>query len=45
MCTYFYVKYERPKVQCKVSYWPHKDLRILGIPYVEIMEKSGKRKI
>ncbi|XP_070496735.1 alkaline ceramidase-like [Chironomus tepperi] len=43
--TYFYVKYEQPKTPCKISYWPHKDLRILGIPYVEIGGKSGKRKI
>ncbi|KAL7015249.1 hypothetical protein ACKWTF_016362 [Chironomus riparius] len=45
VCSYLYVKFEQPKVVCKITYWPHKDLRILGIPYVEIVEKSGKRRI
>lgn len=40
--AYFYVQLERPKVSCKLAYWPQNTfISALGIPYVEFKQRKS----
>lgn len=43
LIAYFYVKMEDNKIPCRISYWPNRNLRVLGVPYVEVSDKRKKR--
>jgi hypothetical protein len=52
MSSYFYLKLERPEIQCELVYWPSEKISILSIPYVKIVDgkkmklsEKGKKKI